>query len=139
MPNRVGVGVGIVVTNDDAVLLVQRKFHGAGSWSTPGGYLDPGETPESTALRELREETGVTATDPTVVGISNDIHPDGKHNVTFWITARYVSGTGKLTAPDELNAVAWFPWSALPESIYLSFQNYLDGRIYGISNAMSST
>lgn len=139
MPNRVGVGVGIVVTNNDAVLLVQRKFHGAGSWSTPGGYLDPGETPEATALRELREETGVMATDPTVAGISNDIHPDGKHNVTFWITARYVSGTGRLTAPDELNAVAWFPWNALPEPIYLSFQNYLDGRTYRIINDMSIT
>lgn len=132
MPSRVGVGVGVVVTKDDAVLLVQRKFHGAGSWSTPGGYLDPGESPESAALRELLEETGVTATDPIVQGISNDIHPDGKHNVTFWVTARYMSGDARLSTPDELNAVSWFAWSALPEPIYLSFQNYLNRDLYRI-------
>lgn len=118
------------------MLLVQRTFHGAGSWSTPGGYLDPGETPEAAALRELLEETGITAIDPIVVGVSNDIHPDGKHNITFWVTARYASGTATLTAPDELAAVDWFPWEALPEPIYLSFQNYLSGRIYRVSDTV---
>ncbi|HEV2107832.1 MAG TPA: NUDIX hydrolase [Thermomicrobiales bacterium] len=136
MASRVGVGVGTVVTRDDAVLLVQRKFHGAGSWSTPGGYLDPGETPEAAALRELLEETGITATNPIVAGISNDIHPDGKHNVTFWVTAQYASGTPTLTAPDELAAVDWFPWEALPAPIYRSFQNYLDGWIYRVSDTV---
>lgn len=132
MPNRVGVGVGTVVTKGSAVLLVQRKFHGAGSWSTPGGYIDAGESPERAALRELKEETGVTGADPAVVGVSNDIHADGKHNVTFWVRARYVSGSGVLTAPDELRAVEWFAWDRLPPDIYRSFQNYLDGHLYQV-------
>jgi len=114
------------------VLLVQRRFHGGGSWSTPGGYLDPGETPEGAALRETVEETGVIATDPTVVAISNDVHSDGKHNVTFWVTARYVSGEAHRAAPDESLAAAWFPLDALPSPIYLSFQNYLDGALYPV-------
>ena len=133
MSSRVGVGVGVVVSRANRVLLVQRKFHGGGSWSTPGGYLDPGESPERAALRELTEETGVVAADPVVVGLSSDIHADGKHNVTFWVTARYISGAGTLAAPDELLAVSWFRWEALPSPIYLSFQNYLDGRLYRLA------
>lgn len=132
MPNRVGVGVGTIVTKGNTVLLVQRKFHGAGSWSTPGGYLDTGESPERAALREFKEETRVTGADPVVVGVSNDIHPDGKHNVTFWVTAHYVAGEVELTSPDELLAVAWFAWNNLPSTIYLSFQNYLDGQLYRV-------
>ncbi|MGI8644617.1 MAG: nucleotide triphosphate diphosphatase NUDT15 [Thermomicrobiales bacterium] len=132
MPSRVGVGVGVVVTRENAVLLVRRKFHGAGSWSTPGGYLDPGESPERAALRELKEETGITSTDPVVVGVSNDVHNDGKHNVTFWVKVRHVGGDGVLAAPDELLAVRWFAWDALPSPIYRSFQNYLNRKIYAV-------
>ena len=42
------------------VLLIRRAGHPyAGSWALPGGVLEPGETLERTAERELREETGV--------------------------------------------------------------------------------
>jgi 8-oxo-dGTP diphosphatase len=41
------VGVGVIITRDDQVLLLKRKnVHGSGCWSTPGGHLDFGETPE---------------------------------------------------------------------------------------------
>ncbi len=42
------VGVGIVIRKNDRVLLMRRQgAHGSGSWSTPGGHLDPGESPET--------------------------------------------------------------------------------------------
>lgn len=132
MASRVGVGVAAIVTRGDRLLLVQRRYHGAGSWSTPGGYLDPGETPEAAAVRETREETGVEVDRPTFLAVSNDVHPDGKHNVTLWFAARYVSGEARLAAPEESLAVAWFPWEALPEPIYRSLGNYLSGRTYPV-------
>ncbi len=54
------VGVGIVVLNDEAVLLVKRaRGEKAGEWSIPGGHLEWGEPLEAAARRELAEETGI--------------------------------------------------------------------------------
>ncbi|MEJ7761462.1 MAG: NUDIX hydrolase [Thermomicrobiales bacterium] len=134
--DRVGVGAAAVVIRDGHLLLVRRRFHGAGTWSTPGGYLDPGESPEDAAVRETAEETGLATVDPVVVGISNDIHPDGKHNVTFWVTAAPAPGTdagdARLIDADETLAVGWFPLDALPAPIYLSLERYLDGATYAV-------
>jgi hypothetical protein len=53
------VGVSVLVMNGDRVLLEKRQHtHGAGTWGPPSGHIDFGETPEQTAERETREETG---------------------------------------------------------------------------------
>ena len=124
----VGVGVAIARAEGRELLLVQRRRHGAGSWATPGGYLDPGESFEACAVREVAEEVGVAITDVTYLGVVNDIHPDGKHTVTIWLSARVVAGEPRVAAPDELSDVGWFPLAALPEPIYLSTANFLAGR-----------
>jgi len=42
-------------------LLVGPKKGKPGQWVLPKGHIETGETPEQTAVREVREETGVTA------------------------------------------------------------------------------
>jgi 8-oxo-dGTP diphosphatase len=127
---RPGVGVGIIVVRDGCLLLVKRRHHGAGSWAAPGGYLDQGESFEACVERELLEEVGVRATDVCYLGIANDVHPDGKHNVTVWMSARLVGGEPRLVAANELAEVGWFPLAALPEPLYLSTENFVTGRTY---------
>ena len=48
---------GVVVNAEGRVLLVSQ--HGT-SWSLPKGHLEEGETPLEAALREIREESGVS-------------------------------------------------------------------------------
>ena len=127
---RPGVGVGVIVPRGREVLLVRRRHHGAGSWSTPGGYVDPGEDFEGCAAREVLEETGIVVADVAFLGVTNDIHPDGKHNVTIWLRARVVSGEAAVAAPEELDDVGWFPWDRLPRPLYQSTRNFVEGRTY---------
>jgi 8-oxo-dGTP pyrophosphatase MutT (NUDIX family) len=59
---RKSVAVGAVVQNDVSLLFV-RHTYGAlrGQWSFPTGLAEPFESPEVTALREVKEEGGIIA------------------------------------------------------------------------------
>jgi 8-oxo-dGTP pyrophosphatase MutT (NUDIX family) len=72
--------VAVVVAESDtageaAFLLTKRtpklRSHG-GQWALPGGRVDPGETIEQTALRELHEELGVLASTDDILGTLDD-------------------------------------------------------------------
>lgn len=52
--------VGIALFNDDGKVFVGERIDTPGAWQMPQGGVDPGESPEETALRELGEEVGTT-------------------------------------------------------------------------------
>jgi len=51
--------VQAIVVRDGRVLMVKHRHRAEDYWCLPGGALEPGETPEQGALRELREECNV--------------------------------------------------------------------------------
>ncbi len=126
------VGVGVIITQGEQVLLLRRQnVHGAGSWSTPGGHLDFGESPEECAIREVKEETDVDITDVRFRAITNDVfEAEGKHYITIWMEGRYLAGEAKINAAYEMTEVGWFAWDALPQLLFLPLQHLLDGKGY---------
>src|SRR5579871_2349113 len=58
-----GAAAVVALDQDHRVCLVRQYRHGIGDflWEIPAGKLDVGEPPEVCAVRELKEETGVTA------------------------------------------------------------------------------
>lgn len=60
LPYRPCVGVMLMNANG-SVFVGQRKDSSSAAWQMPQGGIDPGETPQEAALRELWEETGVTS------------------------------------------------------------------------------
>jgi 8-oxo-dGTP diphosphatase len=132
MTSEPRVGVALIITKNERVLLVKRKaVHGEGTWSTPGGHLEFGETPEECARREAEEETGVTVRAVRFKALTNDIfQASGKHYITIWMEGTYALGEACINAPYEVAEVNWFDWNALPQPLFLPLQNLLAGKYY---------
>ena len=64
---RRAFSVAIFARNGGAVLLVRHRR--LGTWLPVGGEIEPGETPLEAAVRELREETGLSGTFPAGLGV----------------------------------------------------------------------
>ena len=130
--NQPRVGVAAIIVRNNRVLLIRRKnVHGAGSWSTPGGHLDFGETPEQCAIRETQEEVGIEIKDVQFIAVTNDFfEASEKHYITLWMVGTYVSGEPKIAADYEVAEVGWFDWESLPSPLFIPFENLVNQRSY---------
>ncbi|PYH44445.1 nucleotide triphosphate diphosphatase NUDT15 [Aspergillus saccharolyticus JOP 1030-1] len=100
---RIGIAVLIFGPNN-LVLLGQRLgSHGAGTWALPGGHLEPGETWEACAAREVCEETGLKVSGLTYLTATNDLMPDeNKHYVTIFMGCELADGAAAAAADGAL-------------------------------------
>jgi 8-oxo-dGTP pyrophosphatase MutT (NUDIX family) len=73
----------------DAALLITRRASSlrrhAGQWALPGGRVDPGETTEAAALRELHEETGLLLPASALLGRLDDYVTRSGYRITPWV------------------------------------------------------
>jgi mutator protein MutT len=69
------------------ILLLKRPddVHCAGLWSFPGGRVEEGETPLNAAVRELKEETGLSGTLWRHLGKGSHTYPDRRLHFLFFI------------------------------------------------------
>jgi len=124
------VGIGVIISKEQQVLLIRRSgAHGEGTWSPPGGHLEYGESPQQCAIREAQEEAGITITNPVFRAITNDVfEEEHTHYLTVWLEGTYVSGEPAIQSLRESSAVGWFSWDALPEPLFLPFEHLLTGQ-----------
>lgn len=104
------LGVSASVWRDGKVLLVQRAKPPSGIWAFPGGHVEPGEGLEEAAARELREETGLTASFQGLAGLYDVIRRDARGLVTVhYVIACYwgLAGPEEPVAASDAAAVAW--------------------------------
>jgi 8-oxo-dGTP diphosphatase len=96
---------------DGAVLLVAHR--NAGLWLPPGGHVDPGEHPATTASRELEEELGLStgaAADPVFLSVTVTVGLDSGHtDVSLWFRASVSRDTPLIPDTGEFSDVRW--WS----------------------------
>jgi ADP-ribose pyrophosphatase YjhB (NUDIX family) len=87
------IGVGGAVVRDDRLLLVRRASrHGRGNWQLPGGFIEPDETIEQAVVREVREETGVTAEVQAVLGLRSRYDPESGNGIYVVLLLKPLSG-----------------------------------------------
>lgn len=82
---------------DCQVLLIERAQGGVygGQLALPGGKMEPGETPEKTAIRELNEELGVHVHDP-----EHRIHMVGRLDPAYSPASRFLIHVMVAVAPE---------------------------------------
>lgn len=112
------VGVGVMVVEDDRLLLVRRAMEPEkGRWSLPAGYLDYGESPVETAVREAREETGLQV---RIKGLVDAFHNPPGAGATVFLLYRAERVSGEPTAGDDADAARFFARDELPPLAFAS-------------------
>lgn len=136
-PNSLVVAASAVVTDDHGRILLQRRRDND-LWALPGGGMDMGDSLPGTAVREVKEETGLdveitglvgTYTDPRHIIAYSDGEVRRQFNVCF--TARVVGGTLSISDEStELRFVEPAGLDALPmhHTQRLRLQHFLERR-----------
>jgi len=116
----IAIGATVIVTDAQGAVLFQRRSD-FGTWGLPGGAMEPGETLEETAQRELREETGLHAEEFRLLKIFSGPdfltkYPNGDqlHSVIVIYQAIGVTGTLQMLDGESLE-LAYFHLDNLPE------------------------
>jgi 8-oxo-dGTP pyrophosphatase MutT (NUDIX family) len=120
-------GAGALVWDKSRQIVLVRHAPDGGwpeGWATPGGLAESGETPESCAVRETKEETGV---DIRITGLTRVIlyFVANDHRVVpftfFQFEAEAIGGVPRLGK--EIAEVAWF--DRLPDNMHFR-ADYVD-------------
>ncbi|MEK7702978.1 MAG: NUDIX hydrolase [Nitrospirota bacterium] len=105
----------------EVVLISHRGFNGFEKWCLPKGTVEEGESLEETALREVREETGIFGQVVEKLGeIQYEFYSKQDRekifkSVHFYLLV-YVSGS-ELDHDDEADEARWFPIDAAEEKL----------------------
>jgi 8-oxo-dGTP diphosphatase len=106
--------VDTVVLRHGQVLLIRRRNPPEG-WALPGGFVNYGESAETAAARELKEETGLETVTLRLLGVYSAPGRDPRfHTLSVVYLADAV---GDLQAGDDAAEACWFPVHALPDQI----------------------
>ena len=132
------VGIGVIIVNHDGKILIGKRIGGhAPYYSIPGGKLDLGESFESAAIREVKEETGLTIREPRIVGVANELgsfQETGKHFVSISLVAKDFEGELKVMEPKKCEGWQWVDPHKLPqphfEASRLAVQCFLEKKFY---------
>ena len=113
-PPHAEVCVGAVALDDDHLLLVRRgRGPAQGRWSLPGGRVEQGEALAEAVVRELREETGLTAVCEELIGWAERI--GSNHHFVILDFRVTVMSAEDPVAGDDAAEVAWVPLREVAE------------------------
>jgi len=120
--------VDVIIGYNQGILLIKRKNPPEG-WALPGGFVDYGESLESAAVREAKEETGLAIELLRQFHAYSDPGRDPRHHtITVVFLAR---AKGSPVAGDDAKDIGIFREDTLPEIIAFDHRKILDDYFTG--------
>ena len=114
--------VDVIIELAGGIVLIDRKNEPFG-WALPGGFVDYGESLETAAAREAREETSLTVSGLRLLGCYSDPGRDSRqHTISTVFVAQ---GEGTPAAADDAANLAVFPLDALPSPLCFDHEQIL--------------
>ena len=108
----------VVFTQEEEpkVLLIQRGNEPyKGCWAFPGGFMNMEETAEECAVRELKEETGLTVNRIQQIGAYSKVDRDPRGRTVSIAYLAIVDAPTAVSGMDDAAKAAWFPLASLPD------------------------
>lgn len=111
------IGAYGVIIDADRMLLAHWNEDGRSGWTLPGGGIDPGESPDDAARREILEETGHTADLDGLLGVDSFVVPAEKrftstaqplHVIRIVYRAHITGGSLRNEIGGSTDEAAWF-------------------------------
>lgn len=102
--DRPTISAAIIIDRGRLLLVQRRVSEGELSWQFPAGATESGETVEQAAVRETKEEAGLTVAALRLLG--ERVHPKTGRRMAY-VACQYMGGDPYVADPDELAAVAW--------------------------------
>lgn len=104
-----------VVDNNQVLLIKRRDNPFAGKWALPGGFVEDDEDLEDGAIRELKEETGLTNVELHQFRTYGTPGRDPRgHTISVVYYGIIKNNSIEMTAGDDAEEAAWFDINHLP-------------------------
>ena len=109
------VAGGVILDGQGRVLLVRRANPpAAGTWSLPGGRIEPGETPEQAVVREILEETALPTRVVGPLGVV-EVAGEGMGYAIHEFLLAMLDATLPPLVGDDASDIRWVPIDDLPQ------------------------
>lgn len=134
------IGIDVAILSEDAEMLILKRSDDQ-TWSLPCGWMDVGEKPLETAIRETREEAGINIKPLGYIAVTTkgpDNYPGQivYHQINILVVSRVLKKDTEIKLSSEHSEYNWIKpsdnikWHAGHETLVEPIKNFLKNGIY---------
>lgn len=121
---KVGLGVYILNSQNQLLLLFEKRKDGSITWAPPGGHLEFGEEFLDCVKREAKEEVNLDVVEAQLWQVNNSITKPNWHYVNLDFLVSEYKGEPKIMEPNKCEKMGWYDLNNLPGPLLASVENF---------------